>query len=74
MCVEARPGGPALAVDLELGLLRVVAEQRELLEARLEAELAERVCDRFGSARGLVGARRADADRPAQGVDEVHGA
>ena len=39
---------------------------------QLEAELAERLGHRFGGARGLVGACRADADRPAQGVDEVH--
>src|SRR5207247_3717081 len=43
--VHARARGDALAVDLELGLLRLVAEQRELLEARLETERGEGLGD-----------------------------
>ena len=63
--VHARAGGPALAFDLELRLVRLVADQVELLETRLEAELAEGIGDDVGGTRRLVGPglARADVDR-----------
>src|SRR5207253_6583978 len=67
--VHARSGRPPLAVDPELGLLRVVAEQREFLEPRLEPELAEPVRDRVGRTRRRLGAALARADR-GEGLEE----
>ena len=54
MRIHARAGGPPLALDLELGLVGLVSEQVELLEPRLEAELAERVRDQVGGPRGRL--------------------
>src|SRR5207237_8612037 len=73
MGVHARPGGPALAVDFELGLLGVVAEQRELLEVRIEAGGAEGIGDRSGGSGCLGGAGGADADRGPKRLHEAHG-
>jgi hypothetical protein len=39
--IDARTRRPALAVDLQLGLVRLVPGEMELLKARLEAELAK---------------------------------
>ena len=72
MRVHARAGGPLLALDRELWLVGVVAEQLELLEARLQPELAKRGRDRIrGLSRSVApGGARADVGR--EGVDEVH--
>ena len=72
MCVHTRPGVPALAVHLELGLVGFVADEVELLEARLEAQLAEGVCDRVGRASGGVAARGARPDLACERLDQVH--
>ena len=69
------PGVPALALDLELRLVRLVAEQLELLEARLEPQLAERVGDRRpprASAASLPAVR--GPTPTAERVDQVHAA
>src|SRR5262249_51852923 len=72
MRVHAGAGGPLRAVDHELRLVGVVAEQWELLEAGPEAELPERVGDRFG--RTLCRRRPclANADLHAERLEEVH--
>ena len=70
--VHARADGPRLAFDLELRLVRLVADQVELLEPRLEAELPERVGDDVGGARSLVGPRLARADVDGECLDQVH--
>src|SRR5205085_9113835 len=69
--VPARAGRPALAVDPELRLLRVVAEQREFLETRLEPERPERSRDGLGRARRRLGAALTRSDRR-EGLEEVH--
>jgi len=63
---------PLLPLDLEPRLLGLVREQVELLETRLEAELAERVGDDVRGARHLrrAGGPRTDAD--GERFDEVH--
>ena len=63
---------PHAALDLEPRLLGLVREQVELLETRLEAELAERVGDDVRGARHLrrAGGPRTDAD--GERFDEVH--
>jgi hypothetical protein len=70
--VHARAGVPAFAVDLELRLLGVVAEQRELLEARLEPRSAQRLGDRLRGPRRLRRSGGADADLDAERLEEVH--
>ena len=60
--VHARTGSPTLALDPELRLLGVVAEEREFLELRLEPELAERCGDGVGRPRGSLCAALAHAD------------
>ena len=70
--VHARAGGPPLALDLELGLVRLVAEQVELLEARLETELPKRLGDEVGGPRGFVAPGRARADVDCERLDQVH--
>src|SRR6476620_9752759 len=72
--VDARAGLPALAFDLELGLICVVAEQTELVKSRLEPGVAERVCHSVG---GPSGGRRpglTDANLDSERLDEVHAA
>ena len=49
--VHARADVPPLALDLELRLVGLVAEQVELLEPRLEPELTKRVRHDVGCAR-----------------------
>ena len=62
-----------LAVDLELGLVGLVAKQSELVESGLQAGFAERVSNRLrGSARGRR-SRLPDADLDTEGLDEIHG-
>jgi hypothetical protein len=48
--VDAGAGVPALAVDLELGLLGLVAEEAELVKTRLEPGVAKGVGDRLSRA------------------------
>ena len=72
MGVHARPGGPALAVDLQFGLVGLVAEEIELLEPRLEAEVAKRVGDGLGGAERGVTPRGAGPDADRQRFHEVH--
>src|SRR5438067_1800268 len=70
--VHTRPCVPPLAVDLELGLLRVVAEQRELLEGWLEPDGAQRLRDRLDGALCIGGAGGANADLDAERLHEAH--
>src|SRR5437763_451252 len=72
--VHARAGGPPLAGDLELRLVGVVAEEVELLEERLEAEVAKRVGHGFGGPLGLGRACHADADLGREGLEQGHAA
>ena len=72
MRVHARSGGPPLALDRELRLVGVVADEVELLEPRLEPELAKRRSDGLGSLSRSLAARGARADAGREGVDEVH--
>src|SRR5438477_6271862 len=67
--VHAGPGRPALALDLELGLVRVVAQKLELLEARLQAELAPGGGHGVVAALCLGGAATAFGDLDAQLLD-----
>src|SRR5262249_27511032 len=71
--VDARPRIPALAVDLELRLVGVVAQQPELVKAGFEPGLTKSIGDRLGSAFRLGRAGLADADLDAQRLDQVHG-
>ncbi|HZT90653.1 MAG TPA: hypothetical protein VFA05_01295 [Gaiellaceae bacterium] len=70
--VSARSSRPALPLDLDERLVRLVPEQVELLEARLEPELAERVRDDVGGSRGRVAAGGARPDVGCERLDQVH--
>ena len=70
--VHARPGGPALALDLEQRLVGVVAEQLELLEPHVEAELPKRAAPPVGGLRRRVAPGGARADPACEPLDEIH--
>ena len=72
MGVHARADRPRLSLDLELRLVRLVADEVELLETRLEAELPERVRDDVRSTRRLIASGLARADIDCQCLDQVH--
>ncbi len=71
MRVHARAGPPPLAVHPELRFLRVVAQERELLERGLEAELPERSSDGVRRPRGRLGPALAHTDRLGECVHQV---
>ena len=60
MCVQARPRRPSLPFHPQLRLLGVEPQERELLEAGLEPELAERRGDRLGRPGRRLGAALPD--------------
>ena len=70
---RAGPGGPPLALDLQLRLVGLVADELELLEPWLEAKLAERIGDRVGRPNRCIAPGRAGPDAGGEGFDQVHG-
>ena len=70
--VHARPGGPALTLDLEQRLVGVVAEELELLEPNVEAELPKRSGHRLGGLPRRFAPGGARADPACQPFDEIH--
>ena len=70
--VHAGAGLPALAVHLEQRLLGLVAEQRKLLEARLEPERGEGVRDRVRGTLGLGRPAAPDADLDRERAKQLH--
>ena len=70
--VHARPGLPALALDLEQRLVRLVREQLELLEPHREAELPESFGHGVRRARGVGAPGSSRPDLACQCLHEVH--
>src|SRR5439155_6257665 len=70
--VHARTGRPPLALHLEFRLVRVVADQLELLEARFETELTEGVGDQVSGARRRIATGGPRADLAGERLDQVH--